>query len=595
MEKPDHRTLTTQLASDLGWLEDHCRKSPQLAAHSSELHLAAALVRNVIGPFLDGQPAIPLHIAVVGGAGTGKSTVSNMLTGAPSAEANPQAGFTRHPIAYVAPNTAATWTGHVGFLGKLQRLANPGPSSLDADVYQIRTVTHEPKIVSLLQRFVIWDCPDMTTWAASGYVPRLLEAAALADVIVYVASDERYNDEIPTQFLHMLLRAGKPVVCCLTKMREADAPAFLAHFQKEVLSKMPGGAVCVAIPNLKPEQLADPARLADKYRIPLVNQINVLGDPPQKARIRTVRAAANYLATSQEKLLSVAKRDIDALESWRSLVKAGQQEFDDRYRREYLASEKYQHFDEALMRLIDMLELPGVGRPVANALNIVRAPYRWLKGFVSKTMKQPEAHAMPEQAVLEGALASWLDMLQKEATQRANSHPLWAHIEKGFAGGLANQARERFQQGVKTFQTSIAEEVNRTARAIYEDLEKNPVALNTLRGSKFTLDVAAILGTVVAGGINWTDLILVPLAASVTQQLVEVLGARYVDHQREQTRLRQQTLVSQHLSGPLATWLAQWPATGGSSFERLQLAIKRIPSAVQHLQTAITQATAGKA
>ena len=27
----------------------------------------------------------------------------------------------------------------------------------------------------LVKDFIVWDCPDMTTWAASGYVPRLLE------------------------------------------------------------------------------------------------------------------------------------------------------------------------------------------------------------------------------------------------------------------------------------------------------------------------------------------------------------------------------------------------------------------------------------
>ena len=58
----------------------------------------------------------------------------------------------------------------------------------------------------------------MTTWAAGGYVPRLIEVAGLADVIVYVASDERYNDEVPTQFLQLLVRAGKALVVVLTKM-----------------------------------------------------------------------------------------------------------------------------------------------------------------------------------------------------------------------------------------------------------------------------------------------------------------------------------------------------------------------------------------
>src|SRR5919109_890945 len=139
MDKQGTRSLTAQLADDLGWLEQHCRSHADLAPQASQLRLAAALV--------------------------------------------------------------------------------------------------------LLQNAVIWDCPDMTTWAATGYVPRLLEVAGLADVIVYVASDERYNDEVPTQFLHLLLRAGKAVVVCLVKMREVDAPAFVAHFKKEVLGRLAGDAI----------------------------------------------------------------------------------------------------------------------------------------------------------------------------------------------------------------------------------------------------------------------------------------------------------------------------------------------------------------
>src|SRR5260221_2444705 len=103
----------------------------------------------------------------------------------------------------------------------------------------------------------------MTTWAATGYVPRLLEVTALADVVVYVASDERYNDEVPTQFLKLLLQAGKMVVVCVMKMKETDAPAFLAHFQREVLERMPARVVAtLAIPQLTHAQLVDPSRHA---------------------------------------------------------------------------------------------------------------------------------------------------------------------------------------------------------------------------------------------------------------------------------------------------------------------------------------------
>jgi hypothetical protein len=591
MDNIGNRTLTSELAEDLAWLEDHCRRQPDQANQAGQLRLAAALVRDCIGPFLDGQPPVPLHLAVVGGAGAGKSTVANFLSGAMLAEANPQAGFTRHPVAYTSANGPVNWPAHLGFLGNLQRLAKPSPASLDADVYQIRRVPSDPGEFSLLPNFVIWDCPDMTTWAAAGYVSRLLEVAGLADLIVYVASDERYNDEVPTQFLRLLLQAGKAVIVCLVKMKEADAPAFVNHFQKEVLGKMPGRAVgCLTIPFLTPAQLADPVRQAARYRIPVLNQVAVLGAPAAAARRRSVQSATRYLAAAQDHLLSVARNDLVALQGWRNLVREGQAEFNNRYRREFLTTEKFHRFDEALVRLLELLELPGVGRVLSTALWVVRTPYRLVKGLFNKAVKRPEVPSMPERPVLEAALSGWLNLLRKEAARRADTHAVWAHIDKGFGSGLIDMARERFEQGFQGFQRGLADEVDRTARAIYEELEQSPVALNTLRGTKFALEVGAITGTIVAGGINWFDLILVPLAASVTHHLVELLGKQYVDNQREQARARQQALVMQYISGPLADWLAQWPVTGGSAYERLQLTLRRIPPALKRLDEAVSQA-----
>jgi GTPase SAR1 family protein len=591
MDNSSTRRLTSQLAEDLGWLEEHCRHQPGQAALAGQLRLAAALVRNCIGPFLDEQPATPLHIVVVGGAGAGKSTVVNLLSGATVAETNPQAGFTRHPIAYTSANGSLSWPAQVGFLGPLRRLPQASPANVDEDVYQVRRMASDPAGASLLKDFIIWDCPDMTTWAATGYIPRLLEVAALADVIVYVASDERYNDEVPTQFLHLLMQAGKPVVVCLMKMKEADAPALVAHFQRDVLGRLSRGAVAaLAIPHLTPEQLADPVQHAAGYRIPLLNQIAVLGDPPAVARQRTVRGASNFLLSAHRSLLAAARHDLAALESWRELVQAGQVEFDNRYRREYLASEKFRSFDEALVRLLELLELPGVGKIVSTTLWVVRTPYRLLKGVLSKVLVRPEAPGRPELPVMQAALAGWLNMLHKEAVRRADGHAVWKHIEKGFATGLSDLAGERFQQGFRTFQLSLADEVERTARAIYEELEKKPVVLNTLRSGNFALDVAAIAGAITIGHLGVQDLVLVPLLASIKHVIVEQLGKQYVENQREQIRTRQQLLVTQYVSGPLAEWLAQWPATGGSTFERLQVALRRIPAAVQQLDVAVSQA-----
>ena len=579
------RSLTSQLADDLGWLEQHCRHQPDQVQTAGKLRLAAALVRNCVGPLLDEQPPIPLHIAVVGGAGAGKSTVANLLSGAVAAEANPQAGFTRHPIAYTSLNGAVNWTGYLGFLGPLQRLSQPSPSSLDQDVYQVRRVPPDPASYDLLKDFVVWDCPDMTTWAATGYITRLLEASALADVIVYAASDERYNDEVPTQFLRLLLTTGKPVVVCLLKMREEDAPAFVEHFKREVVSTLPPGVVStIAIPFLTPEQLADPARKAVKYRIPLINQVAVLGSAAKATRQRTAYGAMYYLRRQQDEMLAATRRDVLAMQSWQAAVQAGRQEIDQRYFRDYLTTEKFRGFDEALVRLIELLDLPGVGKILSGALYVMRTPYRLIRGWISKAVTRPESVGRPEQPVLEEALTGWIDMLRKEAARQSPTHPLWAHVAQGFqSGGLAEATRERFQLVYRNFQVSLTDEVERTARSIYEQLERNPVVLNSLRGGKFALDVAAIAGTIAAGPTLW-DFVLVPLVTSLTHQLVELLGYQVVESQREATRQRQQALMVQHLSQPLAEWLTGWPATGGSTFERLQLALRRIPPAIQQLE-----------
>jgi hypothetical protein len=591
MENLAVRTLTSQLGDDLAWLEEHCRRQPEQANHAGKIRFAAALVRNCIGPFLDGQMPVPLHVAVVGGAGAGKSTVANMLSGAVMAEANPQAGFTRHPIAYTSVNGAPTWPAHNGFLGPLQRLSKPSPSSVDADVYQIRRVPGDTGVFTLLENFIVWDCPDMTTWAAAGYVPRLLEIAGLADVIVYVASDERYNDEVPTQFLHLLLQAGKAVVVCLVKMRETDAPAFLAHFKKEVLTRLTGDALaCLTIPQLTKEQLSDPVRQAGKYRIPLLNQVAVLGSPPPGARRRTVLSAVQYLQANHEQLLSVARNDLAALQTWRDLVCEGQIEFDNRYQREYLTTERFHRFDEALVRLLELLELPGVGKALGTALYVVRTPYRLVRGLFKRAMGRSETPASSERIVMDQAMNGWIDHLRKEAVRRASMHPVWAHINNGFNSGLGNMARERFDQGFRNFQLGMADEVDRTARAIYEELQKNPLALNVLRGTKFALEIGTITGTVLHFGLNPWDLLLVPLAASVTHQLVELLGKQYVDSQREQARSRQMAMMKQNISVPTAEWLTQWPSTGGSTFERLRLALKRIPEGLLQLRDCVHEA-----
>lgn len=577
------RQLVQQLTEDLSWLEAHARSRPEQAQQAARLRLAAALARNCIGPFLEDGPTLPLHVVVVGGAGAGKSTITNFLIGTTTAEANPQAGFTRHPIAYAGPSNQS-WSGHLGFLGPLERLTEPRPSNVDEDVYQVRKVTQTDK-GSLLERMVVWDCPDMTTWQAERYLLRLVEALALADVVVYVASDERYNDEMPTQFLQLILQAGKPVVTCLTKMKPENAQALVDHYRREVVARIPECtrvAASLAVPQLSLAELADPVRGAARYREPLVQQVSWWGERPAEARKGGVRGGMEYLNRFEDSLLAVARDDLNALRGWRELVEKGRDEFANRYYKEYLSGNNFPRFNEALVRLLQLLELPGIGQYVSMVLWAVRTPYRLARGAISRLISRPPTAQIPEEPILEAALQGWLDLLRREAARRKAEHPLWAHAEKGFEGPLPEQVKTLFQKCIRDFHVGLLQEVESTARSIYEDLEKRPVALNALRGVKFTLEAGSIGGMLIAGGLSPWDL-LVLLVTPLIQEIAELLGKQYVDTQKEIARQRQQELLEKTVARPLAEFLAQWPATGGSTFERLELALRRIPATVRSL------------
>jgi len=62
-------------------------------------------------------------------------------------------------------------------------------------------------------------------------------------------------------------------------------------------------------------------------------------------------------------------------------------------------------------------------------------------------------------------MRAWLDLLRAEALRRADTHPLWRHIANGFASGLGESANERFNNDLRRFDMSSADEIDATCRA----------------------------------------------------------------------------------------------------------------------------------
>jgi hypothetical protein len=597
MELTDHRSSVAQLANDLNWLEDHCRKQPDLGTQAGSLRFASALARNAIGPFLEGQPARPLNIAVVGGAGAGKSTIVNFLAGSSVAEANPQAGYTRHPTAFLPATSSFTWPSSLGFMGPLQRLSSEKPANADEDVYQVKCIpppqsSANSSDANPLADFVVWDCPDMTTWASAGYVNRLLEVAATADVVVYVASDERYNDEVPTQFLHLIIKAGKAVVVVLSKVRESDVAALVAHFRREVLGRLPRlpdgttpAIPVIAFPQMSTAERADPTGAGVRHRVALLNQILVLCESDRGTRLRTVSNAVKFLTTAGEGLLDVARRDLAEFDAWKSAVMAGKLEFEERYRNEFLSGEQFRRMDRYRDEILELLETPGAGRLLSGVMWLARTPYRWIRDTIAGMIIRPDTFNLSEQTVLSAALTGWLDKLHAEALKRSGSHALWKQIGARFDSELAPQARDQFAQECRTFELKESDDLERIGKAMLDRLEKNPALLISLRGLRLAVDVSIVVAILILTWVpSWYHILLILLGVSISHQLTELLVRGVVESARRRVRNQREALVVTDLTQPLAAWLAAWPATGGSSIEKLQQVLLRVPETILQLE-----------
>ncbi|MBL8824493.1 MAG: GTPase domain-containing protein [Planctomycetia bacterium] len=579
-----------QLAADLTWLEGYASQREELHSAVIPLRLSAALLRNQIAPFLNGRASHPLHIAVVGGAGTGKSTIANFLIGRSVAESNPQAGFTRHPVALVAAESSVGSVLTSGILGPLQPIAGPCPSDRDEDVFQVREVAlPDSSPLEPLQHAVIWDCPDMTTWKANQYQTRLVETIGLADLVVYVASDERYNDAWPTQYLQYILQTGKPVIACLTKMQANQVDPLLKHFREQVIAQIPeciGITHVVAMPALTPSEQLDPAGVGSVHRKSVLEPVQWWLKQPHKTRLDSVHRAVRFLDQFQERLLLPAQHDLKVAQAWEQQVKTGEQTMLNRYQNEYLAGEQFPHFNIAMLKLMEMLELPGAGQYLSKMMHFLRSPYRWVKNWIQK----PSEAGPQEVQILQSTFQGWLDRLRLNVIQQDQGNPVLQALRNAFIGQRESQFMEKFNSQIQSFIQQQSIETEKTARAIYEELGKQPTALNTLRGLKFSVEAASVAGVVFTAGTHFLLYpLLLPLAASLTQGLTETLGKKYVDSEREKARSRQLVVFKEILTTPLTVELLKWPYKLVPELTELKSITARLPASIHSLQQTLAR------
>mgnify|MGYP005619927191 CR=1 FL=1 len=155
-----------------------------------------------------------LWCVIAGGTGTGKSSIFNALIGSNLSASGIERPKTNGPIAYAHvsfPEISET----AGILPPVQRPDGdetaPPPTSGTPD--RLVLLTHRR---GDMQHMVLVDTPDLDSLDHAG--KNTAENISLpADFVIFVASQEKYADEVPAGFLREVVHRGTPCLFVLNK------------------------------------------------------------------------------------------------------------------------------------------------------------------------------------------------------------------------------------------------------------------------------------------------------------------------------------------------------------------------------------------
>lgn len=594
---PEGLRYVKELETLLGYYDDRGLAGETLTRAEADFLVALARYRFAPpdGTLISGRA----HVVIFGGAGSGKSTAANILAGTAVAEVNAQAGYTRHPIAYFREERGPIDELLPRRLGRLARSDSADPGNMDEDIYGWRRLEGDLADTDFLRSHVVWDCPDLTTKDAVHYQSRVIEIAGLAHIGLYVASDERYNDELPTNFLQALLDAGKSIVVALTKVSPTDAAELTRLFQDQVLSRLRQRHRVVAVITIpSPPDLRLDSLWTEEFPHgrQLRDAIARVSDDPVHLRADARQAAGKYLTERQTRLLEPLRRDLGEWRAWAEMVRQQANESAQRFEREYLRRFEHRQFQDALARLQSLFALPGQLSYLWQALELARTPYRLLKRLTRRFVPSFGPTSADPDAALDILRRDMIESLLIGTATRKGRHPLWREIHAELESSAPARIEPVYQRVRQAQRQELDQRLATVSASIPQSVESNAAAKWGARLVRAAADLGALwaagyVGYHYIGNLLSPLSILLMLAAlGGTEELVDWIARQYVHSHREGIRHQQREQVRELIRVAYIEPLLLLPEGKGARLIQLAELAERLP---RDLQAAVAAAGRG--
>ncbi|HEX2941341.1 MAG TPA: GTPase [Rhodopila sp.] len=531
--------------------------------------LADALVRNRVARLVFRRQG-PSNIVVFGGNNVGKSTVVNILAAASLAGTSPEGGHTRHAQAFTAdPNALLGWNPYA--FNRFHQVPAAELAQSGFDAFAVSAIASE----SLPADIALWDAPDCDSVGSGRYLAAVVEAATIADLVVYVTSVEKYAVNDLVEWLFDLADAGIPVLGCLNKTPRKDRALVMRRHQEDILpavarrlNRPPPSIHLVALRTMTEGEEAD-LWGADHPEAAELREAAVAGAAPQ-SDAAVARVALQAASDRIDRMLAPAHAELAVRAGWTETVGGAVAAFVATYESEYLTGDAViDPFTKLNVQLLDLLnpEIPGLSEVMRGLRKIRRLPADLLRAgwrlISDRTDTVREADLAPELRAYAHAHRALLraihDRIDAECAMPRH-HPFWDRLAALWQQRAADLAEE-FRQSTERHMEQTDAEIRSAARDILKALEQRPGVLRLLRTARLSTEMGGLLiGFAIPGhghiGHDLLDqVVFAPLMMSATGAAADFAVEGYVAQRRsqivEKLRAEAKTIATTLYAAPL--------------------------------------------
>ncbi len=506
------------------------------------LQYATGLVRK-----RQNRTTLPPQWVVIGPTQAGKSTLVKLLLPEAQAEISPLAGFTRHAQGFSHTTLDKVQQEAIStLLSPLRPAARASLSPEKPDRFSLSELTQAA------DPLVLWDSPDFDSVSARTYRLTVPLLCALADQVLMVVSKEKYADESVWQLLRLIAPTCPALRILINKVPSAESEEIRRLVQQRFIdADLPFDGVDTL------PYIADPSALSASPEAQHLRQQRY----DQRSIASQTKPLGPWLQTQWPTWTQALRQELAAMDQWQAMVSEALGKAMQAFERDYLANPRQREtLDQAMIKLLELLEIPGLAAPLAQARRIITWPVRRLGRLLTSNEKN-QANSSAEMQLLQELLnQAHLRLMHRAGEEQMRTQgieyrwwrPLWQLLQQDQTG-----YQELHNNLIKAHQQHFEPEIERTAQQLYQYLQKHPATLNGLRAGRATADAAGVVLALKTGGIGLSDLMLTPAMLAVTTLLAEGAVGQYMEKAAEELKQRQLTSIREQVITPLQQGLSQ--------------------------------------